>query len=192
MPDNTPAAPAPVDAWILTPDQASAELARMDRETRPAASITPVDAQDARVTLDVLSKNPSWAEALFRGDVATRKQFDELVAKAAGDDNVGDAIAGIVEPATPLFETTANGELPRRHVEGTISSLRDRGLNDDSISQAVALPPISRAEHAAAQAFQARCHGSAEWRAKLLSGDYEATRQHTLNCVLLASPIAEE
>jgi hypothetical protein len=181
-----------VDPWSLSAEAATAALAAMNNVAHPPPSVVPQDSQDAKATLDLLSRNASWADSLFKGDVATRKQFDELVAKAAGDDNVGDAIAGIVEPATPLFETTANGELPRRHVEGTISSLRDRGLNDDSISQAVALPPISRAEHAAAQAFQARCHGSAEWRAKLLSGDYEATRQHTLNCVLLASPIAEE
>ena len=31
-----------------------------------------------------------------------------------------------------------------------------------------------------------------EWRSKLLTGDYEATRQHNLLCVLLSSPIAEE
>jgi hypothetical protein len=140
----------------------------------------------------VLSRNPSWAESLFKGDVTTRKQFDELVAKAAGEDNVGDAIAGIVEPTTPLFETAANGELPRRHVEGTIAALRDSGLNDESISQAVTLPPISRAEHAAAEAFWARCKGSAEFRSKLLSGDYEATHQFNLVSVLRSSTIAEE
>ena len=112
MPDNIPAAPAPVDVWSMTPEMATAEIARMDRETRPAPTLTPVDAQDARVALDALSKNPSWAEALFRGDVATRKQFDELVAKAADSDPVADAVAGIVEPAVPMFETTVNGELP--------------------------------------------------------------------------------
>ena len=189
---DTPAAPAPVDPWSLSPEQATAELARMDREIRPGPSLTPVDAQDARATLDLLSRNPSWAESLFNGNVATRKQFDELVAKAAGGDDTGDAVAGIVELSTPLFETTANGELTRRHVEGAIAGLRDAGLNDESISQAVNLPPISRAEFMAAQAFKAQCHGNAEWRGKLLSGDYEATRQHNLLAVLLSSPIAEE
>jgi hypothetical protein len=192
MPDNTPAAPAPVDAWSMTPDQASAEIARMDRESRPAPTLTPMDSQDARVALDALSKNPSWAEALFRGDVQTRRQFDELVAKAADSDPVGDAIANIVEPAVPLFETTMDGQLPRRHVEGTISALRDGGLDNASIEQAVNLPPISRAELMAAQALKSKLHGTAEWRSKLLSGDYEATRQHNLLAVLLSSPIKDE
>ena len=43
-----------------------------------------------------------------------------------------------------------------------------------------------------AQALQAKLHGTAEWRGKLLSGDYEATRQHNLLAVLLSSPIAQE
>jgi hypothetical protein len=192
---DTPAAP-PADLtaeqiYAMTPEQAGAALAAMQTAIHPPPSVVPQDAQDARQQLDLLSRNASWAESLFKGNVETRKQFDELVAKAAGGDDVSDAVVGIVEPAMPLFETTANGELPRRHVEGAISGLRDAGLNDASIEQAVNLPPISRAEFMQAQALQARLHGTAEWRGKLLSGDYEATRQHNLLSVLLSSPIAE-
>ena len=198
MPD-TPAAP-PADPWSLTtdqihsltPEQAGAALKAMDAAIHPPPSVVPQDAQDARAQLDLLSRNASWADSLFKGNVETRKQFDELVAKAAGGDDVGDAVAGIVEPVTPLFEITANGELPRRHVEAAIAGLRDSGLNDESIAQAVNLPPISRAEFMQAQALKSQLYGTAEWRSKLLSGDYEATRQHNLLCVLLSSPIAEE
>ena len=196
---DSPAA-APADPWSmttdqissLTPDQATAALAAMDRAIHPPPSVVPADAQDARMQLDLLSRNASWAESLFKGNVETRKQFDELVAKAAGANDTEDMVAGIVEPAMPLFETTANGELPRRHVEGAIASLRDAGLDGPSIEQAINLPPISRSEFMAAQALQAKLHGTAEWRGKLLSGDYEATRQHNLLAVLLSSPIAEE
>ena len=172
--------------------QATAALAAMNAVVNPPPPLIPQDAQDARMQLDLLSRNASWAESLFKGNVETRKQFDELVAKAAGADSVSDAVAGVVEPMTPLFETTANGELPRRHVEGTIAALRDAGLNDSAIEQAVNLPPIWRTEFMAAQAFKAKLHGTQEWRTKLLTGDYEATRQHKLLCVLLSSPIAEE
>ena len=194
---DTPAAPAPADLtaeqiYAMTPAEAGAALAAMDRAIHPPPSVVPQDAQDARATLDLLSRDASFARELFSGSIEARKRFDELVAKAAGGDRVSDAVVGIVEPVEPLFETTANGELPRRHVEAAISGLRDSGLNDESISQAVNLPPISRGEFMCAQAFQARCHGSVEWRGKLLSGDYEATRQHNLLSVLLSSPIAEE
>jgi hypothetical protein len=189
---DTPAAPAPVDPWSMTPAEAGNALAAMDAAIRPPVTVVPQDSQDAKVQLDLLSRNASWADLLYKGDVATRKQFDELNAKIASGDSVGDAVAGIVEPEVFVFETTANGELPRRHVEATISGLRDSGLSDASIEQAINLPPISRREFMVAQSFQARCHGSAEWRSKLLSGDYEAVRQHNLLCVLLSSPIKEE
>jgi hypothetical protein len=108
---DTPAALS-VDPWAMTPEQATAALAQMQTATNPPPPVVPVDAQDARARLDALSRNPSWAQRLFSGNVEARREFNELVAKAAGGDDVGDAIAGIVEPAAPLFETTANGELP--------------------------------------------------------------------------------
>ena len=193
---DTPAAP-PADLtaeqiYAMTPEEAGAALAAMDRAIHPPPPVVPQDAQDARATLDLLSRDAAFARELFSGSIEARKRFDELVAKSAAGDSVGDAVVGIVEPAVPLFETTANGELPRRHVEGAIAALRNAGLNNASIEQAVNLPPISRAEFMQAQALQTRLHGTAEWRGKLLSGDYEATRQHNLLCVLLSSPIAEE
>ena len=117
MTDNIPAAPDPVDAWSMTPDQATAALAAMHTALHPPPSVVPQDAQDARQQLDMLSRNASWADSLFKGNVETRKQFDALVAQAAAGDDVGDAVAGIIEPVTPLMEVTADGELPRRAVE---------------------------------------------------------------------------
>ena len=189
---DTPAAPAPVDPWSLTPQEATAALAAMDAAIHPRPSLIPQDSQDARQQLDLLSRNASWADSLFKGNVETRKQFDDLLAKAAAANDTEDMVAGIIEPVTPLMEVTGDGELPRHAVEQTISGLRDSGLNDASLEQAVNLPPISRAEFMQAQAFKAKCHGNAEWRGKLLSGDYEATRQHNLLAVLLSSPISEE
>ena len=92
---DTPAAP-PADPYVMTadqiysmtPDQATAALAAMDHAIHPPPSVVPQDAQDARATLEMLSRNASWADSLFKGNVETRKQFDELVAKAAGGDAV--------------------------------------------------------------------------------------------------------
>ena len=67
----------------------------MDAAIHPPPSVVPQDAQDARQQLDLLSRNASWADSLFKGNVETRKQFDELVAKAAAGDTVGDAVAGL-------------------------------------------------------------------------------------------------
>jgi hypothetical protein len=191
MPDS-PAAPAPVDPWSMTPDQVAAKLAGMDAAIHPPPPLVPQDAQDAKATLERLSRDKSWADALFNGNVATRKQFDELVAKAAGGDDVGDAVAGIVEPVLPLIETVAEGELPRRAVEATIAGMRDDGMNDACIEQGINLPPIPRAEKAAATALWNMRSGTAEWGKRLTSGDYQAKLEWRNLVTLLSSPIKEE
>jgi hypothetical protein len=191
MPDS-PAAPAPVDPWSMTPDQVAAKLAGMDAAIHPPPPLVPQDAQDAKATLERLSRDKSWADALFNGNVATRKQFDELVAKAAGGDDVGDAVAGIVEPVLPLIETVAEGELPRWAVEATIAGMRDDGMNDACIEQGINLPPIPRAEKAAATALWNMRSGTAEWGKRLTSGDYQAKLEWRNLVTLLSSPIKEE
>jgi hypothetical protein len=189
---DTPAAPAPVDPWSMTPDQATAALASMHAELHPPRSVVPQDAQDARATLDRLIRDPTFANSLLSGSTEAKKHWDALHAVIGAGDDLRDMVAGIHETSLPLIETTAEGALPRRAVEATISGLRDSGLNDASIEQAINLPPISRAEAAAAEAFWARCQNSAEWRNKFLAGDYEAVRQHKLVSVLRSSPIAKE
>jgi hypothetical protein len=194
---DTPAAPAPADLtaeqiYAMTPAEAGAALAAMHSAIHPPPSVVPQDAQDARQQLDLLSRDASFARELFSGSIEARKRFDELVAKSAAGDDVGDAIAGIVEPALPLIETTAEGELPRRAVEATIAGMRDDGMNDASIGQGINLPPISRAEHAAATALFNMRSGTADWVKRLISGDYQAKWEWRHLTVLLASPIAEE
>ena len=75
---DTPAA-APADPWSmttdqissLTPDQATAALAAMDRAIHPPPSVVPQDAQDARATLDLLSRDASFARELFSGSIGS-------------------------------------------------------------------------------------------------------------------------
>ena len=187
MTDTTATTP-PTDPFAMTPEQATDTLTAMAAVASPPPPIKPEDAQDARARLDVLSRDKGWADRLFNGDVRTRKEFDDLLGVAAGGDDVGDAIAGIVEEP-PIFQTTQGGELPARHVQQTIEALREAGLNDGTIEQAIKLPPVTRADAAMTRAFQSKRHGDAEWVARLLAGDYEAKREFTLMSIILASPV---
>ena len=188
-----PPSPPPVDPWSMTPDQATRRARGNRCAIHPPPSVSPGGCSRRPRQLGLArQRNTCGLQSLFQGHVATRRSSTSSWPRLAGGDDVGDAVAGIIEPSTPPFETTANGELPRRHVEGTIASLRDSGLNDASIEQAINLPPIIRAEFMQAQALKCAALWHGEWRSKLLSGDHEATRQHNLLCVLLSSPIAEE
>ena len=48
MADDTPAAPAPVDVWSMTPAEVAAKLAGMDAAIHPPPPLIPQDAQDAQ------------------------------------------------------------------------------------------------------------------------------------------------
>ena len=74
---DTPAAPAPADLtaeqiYAMTPAEAGAALAAMDRAIHPPPSVVPQDAQDARATLDLLSRDASFARELFSGSMLKR------------------------------------------------------------------------------------------------------------------------
>jgi hypothetical protein len=190
---DTPAAPPPAapDVYTLTPDQATAELARMDAELHPPPPLQPADAQDARARLDKLSADKSFADRLFSGDIAARKEFDELVAASAAGDDVGDRIANIQEPA-PLFETTTDGRLNRRDLASIVDTFRDAGLSDGVIEEAMNDGQVTRAEYAAAKALQASKHGDEGWRSRFLKGNWAEQREQLLLNIILTNAIKED
>jgi hypothetical protein len=197
MSDVPPDEPGPVllfgndgASLTLTREQASEALAKLETEMHPLPPIRPEDAQGARGRLELLSSDPRWANALLRGNPDELAEFDRLVKMSAAGDDVGDAIAGIQEQTEPIFETTTNGQLPRRDFASAVAGLRDAGLNDASIAQAMSPTSVSLAEYRAAEALQSTLHADPLWRARLLSGDYQAKREWTLLSIILSSPIA--
>jgi len=92
--------------FALSPDQATAELARMtaDFNSAPPPAVdpapTPADrtkAAEARLKLEALKSDPEASRKYLAGDVATKQQFDELAnAIAAGGGGDADlALLGI-------------------------------------------------------------------------------------------------
>jgi hypothetical protein len=174
----------------MTPEQATNALAAMSAASNPPPPLVPANAQDAKAQLDFLSRDTSWSQALMSGNVAARDQFNKLVEAAAAGDTVGDTLANIQEPE-PIFETTMNGQLPSRVVKEVIAGMRDAGLSDAVIEQAMRGDKISRAEMAAAKAFQTMRHGDAAWVKCLISGEWSANREHQLMSIILSSDIAD-
>ncbi|MGH7489406.1 MAG: hypothetical protein ACREMY_27970 [bacterium] len=181
---------ATFDPFTLTSAEATAALARMQLERSPPPPIAPATAADARARLDVLAKNKGWADRLFANDIEARREFAELSTLAAGADDVADTLAGTI-PEQPIFETTVNGALPSRTVAEVVASMREAGLADASIEQALRGGKVTSAEVAAAKAFQNMRHGDAAWVNKFLAGDYSARREHMLLSVILSSEIKD-
>jgi hypothetical protein len=177
-------------ALSLTPEQATERLDAMRTALHPPPEPTPIDAQGARQMLDKLTKDPSWAKALLRGDPQATKQLADLTALSAAGDEVGDTVAGIVEPSDPLIEFTFGGNLTRRQIAEAVAGFREDGLSDASIEQAMQGGAVTVAEYRAAAALQSARHSDPAWVKRLLSGDYEAKREHTLLSIILSSQIA--
>jgi hypothetical protein len=164
----------------------------MQTALHPEPPVQPQTAQDARARLDKLTRDPTWSKALLNGDAGVTQHFNDLVAKSAAGDDVADAVAGKQEPAGPVMEFTINGSLSRRDLATAVADFRDQGLADDTITQALEGGAVSIAEHRAAQALQSARHNDLAWVKRLLAGDYEARREHTLMCIILSSPVADE
>jgi hypothetical protein len=174
----------------MSPAEATAALAAMSAASNPPPSIVPQDSQDARAQLDLLTRDPTFAQALMSGNGAAKNQFDKLVAMVSEADVVGDALANIQEQPT-LVETTMDGELPSRVVREVVAGMRAFNISDGAIKEAIAGTPISAHEHAAVKALETMRHGDADWVKRLMAKDFVANREHLLMCDLLSRPIAE-
>jgi hypothetical protein len=190
---DAPDEPGPVPLFdertiTLTPQEATAALAKIQADMHPAPELKPTDAVGARLLLDKLTADQSWAKALMRGDPQTSKQFADLTALSAAGDTAADAAVGIAEPSQ-LVEYTVNGELNRRDTAAAVQHFQEIGIGNDAILQGMHGGRVSSKEHAAATAILAARRNDPEWTAALLAGGYEQRREMTLLNIILSSEI---
>jgi hypothetical protein len=148
----------------------------------PAA--TPATAAEAATKLDTLAKNLEWAKGVLTGSGPHVQEFQDLVSKSGSADKLDLIIAGKIEP--PIFETTVNGELNSYKIATTVADLRERGLDDATIRQAISNAPVSASERDAAKELRAVRLSDKEWTAKWLAGDRSAQKEMTLLNIIIS------
>jgi hypothetical protein len=89
---------------------------------------------------------------LLAGGMEERREFQRLTELAAGADEVKDAIDGAT-PQPFLIETVGPGELSTRDRATAVEMLRDAGLEDGVIGEAMSGGKVTRKEFAAAKAL---------------------------------------
>jgi hypothetical protein len=180
------------DISALTPEQATAELARLTAEFKglgpPATATTPAEAQ---ARMDALTQNQEWRDKLFAGDVATRSEFDTLTKlQADAADRVANVMAGKTEP--PVMEmTTPEHPLSTHDLASSVETLREAGIGDEAIRQALNGDPVSAEERRQVEHFKTARFGDEEWRRALLSGDHEARRELALMSIVLGAEVTK-
>jgi hypothetical protein len=182
----------------MSPEAATAALAHMTAEfaqsppTVADPAPKPEDrakGAEARAKLEALKADPEFGKRFLAGDAATRQAFDYLTAAIAAGGNEADlALAGVL----PSNHVDGGDGAPLRDMIAAVPELREAGIPDDVIRQVLEDRPVSSAERVMTEQLLRERTGNAEWRQKLMSGDYAIKRENLLMSVILASRIEGE
>jgi hypothetical protein len=191
MTDNI--APSPDAIWSMTPEQAGAEFSRMVEASRGPAPLPttepPKNAAEARSRLDLLAADASFRNKLTAGDADSIKTFDTLTTLIAQDaDPISLALAGII----PAGMETLSAERPTtiRFMAAGAAALREQGLSEDCVREALVGSKNSPEIYRAAQNRQRERFADKDWAAKLLAGDFAANREAVLLSIVLSGEVA--
>ena len=133
----------------------------------------------------MLTKDREWGTRYFSGDLAARTEFRALQEKIAA----GDPAIGAAPPAGGQFDFSSEDQPSRQVLNGTVAMLRDAGVSDGAISQALTGRPETPEAIAAVRVLHNQKMSDPEWRTKLLAGDASAKREfHLMSIVLAGAP----
>jgi UDP-N-acetylmuramyl pentapeptide synthase len=135
--------------------------------------------------LDALSADPEWSKAFFAGNPDARAEFSRLTAQVAAGNPTADALAGAKPAETFEFETTVAGELNTRNRADAVAGLRELGLDDATVTQALDGAPVSAQEVAMAKMMKVAKLSDAAWTDRWLKGGLlERSEMTKINVIL--------
>jgi hypothetical protein len=145
----------------------------------------PANAQEARTRLDAFVADTARGAKLLTGDVETNRQFSELTAMAASEDDstIAAAMSGNI------------GDMPDSSVKlmaNTAAMLREMGISDGATRQTLSGYEVSQAEFDAVTAWRSQRMKSPEFVKAYLSGEPDAVKQMTLANIVLSSGIKKD
>jgi hypothetical protein len=174
------------DVATLTPEQATAELARLTDQFRGSApAANPTTPAEAQARLNHLTSNREFAERFAKGDVKARREFDRLTQQiASGEQPLSFAIETVDAVSNP-------GALPKAHVEGFYDVFRDFDLPPEAEAHMRAIDSGSTDRPTAGdrEAYQRaldRLMKNDEFRSSLLAGDHTAKETLGALCRVIA------
>lgn len=144
---------------------------------------------EATAKLTTLKADAEWSKNFLAGNGPQVSEFQTLLAIAHTDRHANEiemAVAG------QLYNSAAGQ--PSGHMENvaTASMLREAGLSDDVIRQAVRKDPVSQAEHDIAKREKAALMRDRDFAAKYLAANGPEVERMALLNVILCAPIKAE
>jgi hypothetical protein len=186
--DNTP-------THELSPTAKLAELqAAYDaRNAAPAPPDKPTDAAGARAKLDALTADKSWSERYLKGGVNEAREFKELTAMVASADpatRLERVLAGEIHNNS-VIETVSGDELSTSKLAIAVEGLREVGISDEAIKEAVNGGRNNAVIHRATQELKTRLFSDQAWVKKYLEGGAAERKQATLIAIILSGEVAD-
>jgi hypothetical protein len=145
----------------------------------------PANAQEARTRLDAFVADNGKGAKLLAGHVETNREFSELTAMAAGEDDstIAAAMSGNI------------GDMPDSSVKlmaNTADMLREIGVIESAIEQTLRGDPVSAQEFKLVEAHKARLMKDPVFVKAYLSGEPEPREKMTLCNIVLSSEIKKD
>jgi hypothetical protein len=147
---------------------------------------------EASAKLSELQADPTWRDNYLRGNGPERRLNDALIERklADADARLDRIVAGT--EAVPEFETVANGELTTHKMMQAAEQLKNFGLNEATVKQALTGMPTSKAEYDAVRLLHRDMVADREWAAKVLAGDPAAVREMLAAATVIANGYVEK
>jgi hypothetical protein len=140
--------------------------------------------------LDQLMSNPEFRQSYLAGNGPQVREAHALMEAKIADTAGADARLDQIVAGTAIVEigeTTTRGEISTWNAMQTAGWLRDIGLSDPQIKQALAGKPVPRAEYDAIKTLRSDREGNKEWAAKYLAGDAQARREMACMNMVIAN-----
>jgi hypothetical protein len=154
----------------------------------PAPAPTTPEAAAAR--LDERIKDKAWRDKLYNGDSATLRERSELVAlknAATPEGRLDNAMAGT--PSGTIETISPENPLSTSQLYSAVKHLREGGLSDAVIKDAISGAEITQQQHDAFEIFKKRCLSDREWVKRYRSGDSDARADFLLFSAGVTAPV---
>jgi hypothetical protein len=148
----------------------------------------PANSTEARAALNLKIADPAWGERFLNGDVAARREYDDLVGKVAtgGDDVVASVMNGTVPTSDHVAAPT-----DIREMSVAVDMFRDMGIKEEITANFLRGEQVSPAEYKAVANWKRSAMNDPTFTKAYLSGDQEAGRKMTIANTVLVNGVKE-
>jgi uncharacterized membrane protein len=147
---------------------------------QPAAA---ANAIEARAQLAGRLADNVWGEKLTKGDPTTQREFDDLTTMASRTDDSAIALA----MSGSIIGQGPNSDV--RVMAGLAGMLREIGIPEPAIAQALKGDGVSEQEYRLAEAWKTRHMKDLGFVEKYLNGDTEAREKMTMVNIIISGGI---